>query len=108
MWTGNTYNTSQERVYYRYLAMDNTSTNIQSPKEPTQDSSSPTSVVITTSSPINPSVNEASPSVAPVHDVKNLYPTARHIIIVSCVLFSFLLIIFLMHQNGKSIYENGL
>jgi len=42
------------------------------------------------------------------HHTQNLYPRARHIILVSLVLFSIALIIFLMHQNGKSIYDNGL
>lgn len=40
--------------------------------------------------------------------VKNLYPAARHILLVTCILFSVCLIIFLMHQNGKNIYDNGI
>lgn len=41
------------------------------------------------------------------HHKKNLYPVARHILLVACILFALCLIIFLVHQNGKSIYEHG-
>ena len=46
--------------------------------------------------------------VTPSHIKKNAYPAVRHILIVTCVLFALSLIIFLIHQNGKSIYDNGL
>lgn len=43
-----------------------------------------------------------------IHHTKNLYPVVRHILLVICVLFSITLILLLMHQNGKSIYDNGI
>ncbi len=43
-----------------------------------------------------------------IHRTKNLYPVVRHVILVIIVLLFITLIIFLMHQNGKSIYDNGL
>jgi hypothetical protein len=46
--------------------------------------------------------------VSTVHLVKNIYPIARQIILVTCIIFSICLIIFLMQQNGKSIYDNGI
>ncbi len=39
---------------------------------------------------------------------KNLYPFVRHVFLISIVLCVFLLLLFLIYQNGKSIYENGL
>jgi hypothetical protein len=39
---------------------------------------------------------------------KNIYPSLRHIILTSFILMCMALILFLMHQNGKSIYDNGL
>lgn len=51
----------------------------------------------------------ASPEGKPViHHTKNLYPIVRHTILIAIVLLCATLIIFLMHQNGKSIYDNGL
>lgn len=43
-----------------------------------------------------------------IHHTKNLYPVVRHILLVVFVLFSIALIVLLMHQNGKSIYDNGI
>jgi hypothetical protein len=42
------------------------------------------------------------------HKIKNFYPEARHILLVVFVLLCLCIIFFLVHQNGKSIYENGL
>ena len=39
---------------------------------------------------------------------KNIYPSVRHTLLIACVLLTFCIIIFLIHQNGKSIYENGI
>lgn len=51
----------------------------------------------------------ATPEGMPViHHTKNLYPVVRHTILVAVVLLFITLIIFLMHQNGKSIYDNGI
>jgi hypothetical protein len=42
------------------------------------------------------------------HSKKNLYPYIRHILLASAILCAFAVIIFLMYQNGKSIYDNGI
>lgn len=42
------------------------------------------------------------------HHIKNIYPTMRHLILVMFVLIALFIILFLMHQNGKSIYEHGI
>lgn len=44
----------------------------------------------------------------PFHKKINLYPSLRHILLVILVILGFTLVLFLMHQNGKSIYENGI
>jgi hypothetical protein len=49
-----------------------------------------------------------APAAPMIHHTKNLYPLVRHILLVICVLFSVALIILLIHQNGKSIYDNGI
>ena len=38
----------------------------------------------------------------------NIYPTLRTTLLVLCVLFAIGLVLFLIYQNGKSIYANGL
>lgn len=53
-------------------------------------------------SPIDPS----KPPV--IHHTKNLYPVVRHTVLVICVVFLIALIVLLVHQNGKSIYDNGI
>jgi hypothetical protein len=67
----------------------------------TSDSQNETTT-IDTSTPAATTLNQE------VHHTKNLYPFVRHTLLVICVLFSLLLILFLMHQNGKSIYDNGI
>lgn len=47
-----------------------------------------------------------TPSPSP-HHLKNVYPTMRHIILVVSILLAVAVIMFLIHQNGKSIYEHG-
>ncbi len=42
------------------------------------------------------------------HHKKNLYPAVRHILLIIFVLCTLTFIFFLVHQNGKSIYDNGL
>ena len=42
------------------------------------------------------------------HHTRNLYPVVRHIFLVTAVLCALSIIVFLMYQNGKSIYDNGL
>lgn len=39
---------------------------------------------------------------------RNIYPFVRHIFIISLVLFTLSILLFLIYHNGKSIYENGL
>lgn len=48
-----------------------------------------------------------SPETQP-HSKKNAYPAVRHILIIALVLFTLSIMIFLIHQNGKSIYDNGI
>lgn len=43
-----------------------------------------------------------------MHHKKNIYPSLRHTILVAFVLLTICVIAFLIHQNGKSIYDNGL
>jgi type IV secretory pathway component VirB8 len=43
-----------------------------------------------------------------VHPVKNVYPIARHVILILCVLMFLAVIVLLMLLNGKSIYDNGI
>lgn len=38
----------------------------------------------------------------------NLYPIIRHIFLTLCILLSISIILFLIYQNGKSIYAKGL
>ena len=40
--------------------------------------------------------------------LKNVYPTMRHIILVVSIILAITIIVFLIHQNGKSIYEHGI
>lgn len=46
--------------------------------------------------------------IPPMHLKRNIYPSARHILLIITVLFTICIILFLIHQNGKSIYDNGL
>lgn len=51
-----------------------------------------------------PSVSEAKETVTEV----NIYPIIRHLFLFLCVLIAVSIILFLMYQNGKSIYDKGL
>lgn len=42
------------------------------------------------------------------HHKKNIYPSTRHVLLITFILFGLCLILFLIHQNGKSIYDNGI
>ncbi len=42
------------------------------------------------------------------HQKKNIYPLVRHIFIIAVTLATISILIFLIYQNGKSIYDNGL
>ncbi len=44
----------------------------------------------------------------PYYEEKNIYPYLRKSILVICVLIAVGVLIFLIYQNGKSIYVNGL
>lgn len=38
----------------------------------------------------------------------NLYPMFRHLFLTICILFTLAIIAFLIYQNGKNIYDNGI
>lgn len=38
----------------------------------------------------------------------NLHIVARHIFLILCVLLTIFIFLFLIYQNGKSIYDNGI
>ncbi len=38
----------------------------------------------------------------------NIYPKLRHLILILCVLLTITIVVFLIYQNGKSIYANGI
>ncbi len=61
---------------------------------------------LVTSTPQDTSSQIQTPGVE--HHKKNIYPATRHILLVACVLLALCIIVFLIHQNGKSIYDNGL
>jgi hypothetical protein len=42
------------------------------------------------------------------HPIKNIYPVTRHFMLIVLTLLAFTIIIFLIYQNGRSIYENGI
>ncbi len=42
------------------------------------------------------------------HHKKNIYPYLRHTLLIIAVLIAFFIIMFLIHQNGKSLYEHGI
>ena len=43
----------------------------------------------------------------PIHHTKNLYPTVRHTVLIIFVLVALFMIVFLVNENGRRIYENG-
>ena len=59
-----------------------------------------------------PSLLQQNPLVSPEAPIeslkKNIYPTMRHLLLVALVFLTFLFIVFLILQNGKSIYDHGL
>lgn len=38
----------------------------------------------------------------------NIYPIVRHLFLTICILLAIAIILFLMYQNGKSIYDKGI
>ena len=38
----------------------------------------------------------------------NVYPMIRHLFLTLCILLTISIILFLIYQNGKSIYDKGL
>lgn len=40
--------------------------------------------------------------------VVNIYPIIRHIFLTICILLTVIIILFLVYQNGKSIYDKGI
>lgn len=41
-------------------------------------------------------------------NVVNIYPLIRHLFLAMCILFTVAIILFLVYQNGKSIYDKGI
>ncbi len=58
-------------------------------------------------SPVNTST-PAQAETQTTHEEINLYPTLRTLFLVMCVLFTIAVVLFLIYQNGKSIYETGI
>ena len=42
------------------------------------------------------------------HTETNLYPTIRTVLLSLCVILTISLVLFLIYQNGKSLYANGI
>jgi hypothetical protein len=40
-------------------------------------------------------------------DIVNVYPIVRHLFLTLCILLAIAIILFLIYQNGKSIYVKG-
>ena len=38
----------------------------------------------------------------------NVYPLVRHLFLTMCILLTVTIILFLVYQNGKSIYDKGI
>ena len=56
-----------------------------------------------------PTTNQTDTSTPPhILHTKNLYPVVRHTVLVICVVVLVTVIVLLMLQNGKSIYDNGI
>lgn len=41
-------------------------------------------------------------------DTVNVYPIVRHLFLTLCILLAIAIILFLIYQNGKSIYVKGI
>lgn len=41
-------------------------------------------------------------------EVVNIYPAVRHLFLTLCIILALLIILFLVYQNGKSIYDKGI
>ena len=93
------------KVYYIYsmdsLLPENKITTLSSREDATESPHVPTSLEHTATPPPFQETPE-------IHPVKNVYPVARHIILILSVLMFLAIIILLMLLNGKSIYDNGL
>ena len=53
-------------------------------------------------------INPPHDKVSSVSEEVNVYPLMRNILLVVSVLFAISIILLLIYQNGKSIYENGI
>lgn len=102
-------NSEKEGILLGITMDTSTFTSNPSPTPPTE---SQNTLSVSTSSEKNPGSTQTS--LLPhgeepvIHHTKNLYPIVRHTILVVCILFFIVLIMFLIHQNGKSIYDNGI
>lgn len=55
---------------------------------------------------MNPKLEEGD-AVEEVVEI-NLFPMFRHLFLTICILFTLAIIAFLIYQNGKNIYDNGI
>lgn len=53
-------------------------------------------------------ITEAPSGTNELHQKKNIYPLVRHVLIIAVTLITVSIVILLIYQNGKSIYDNGL
>lgn len=61
--------------------------------------------------PTNQEPQENTPvstEVVPEEKTINLYPLIRHMFLIVCILLTITIILFLIYQNGKSLYDKGL
>ncbi len=82
------------------------------PQEKIRHDATPVLASVSSQAPTDLSTNEPTLKLPDndlvIHHTKNLYPIVRHIILLLFVLISLTLILLLIHQNGKSIYDNGI
>lgn len=63
----------------------------------------------TSSNDTQPILNEQKTVDTPDdNDSINIYPIFRHVFLTLCILLAMSIILFLIYQNGKSIYDKGL
>jgi hypothetical protein len=59
-------------------------------------------------SPLQKGTSTILVSEQPTHRKRNVYPSVRHTFLIISILCALSIIIFLMYQNGKIIYDNGI
>ncbi len=59
--------------------------------------------------PITEAIQQSISEEKTVEETKiNIYPVIRHIFLITSLLLAFSIIVFLIYQNGKSIYVQGI